>query len=317
MKVPFLSLLLSFFLIVPVAFAQQLDEGDFLLDITPENPQPNQKITATIQSYSTDINNVLISWMYGGVALGGGIGKRTIEVQVGELGERKTLEAAIYVTSTSVIRKSAVIAPGNSELLWESLDAHVPPFYKGKPLVPSEGMVRVSAFPERATTARKLTYIWSKNGTVAESASGYGKIGFLFKNNYLNPVDTIEATIRRADNTVSNDLVTVSTVRPSFVFYHNTAGFTDYATTITGSYAMQNDFETFVAEPLYFSALKPLEQILNITWTLGGQGASSGDRINEIVISRGENKGSTQVGVSGKNQNLLTQFSENNFLLNF
>ncbi|HSE56505.1 MAG TPA: hypothetical protein VLB02_00220, partial [Candidatus Paceibacterota bacterium] len=283
----------------------------------PENPRPFEQVTATLRSYTIDIDQVVVTWTYSGAVVTSGRGIKSVTVEAGPLGSKRILEATIRTNEGSVVHISTTLVPASTDLLWESIDAYTPPFYKGKPLPASEGLIRVSAFPERAALARTFSYSWSKDGTVIDTSSGYGKIGFIYKNSYLNSSDAIDVGIRRTDGTVQSGRIQVPTAQPFFVFYRKAGGFTDYATAIGASYRMQDQTETFVAEPFSFSALKPITQVLTLQWSLGGEAVENGDRVNEIVLDRGNGSGSAPLGIAGKHQSFITQFAEASFQLNF
>ncbi len=311
-------LLILVLALTTVAHAQStgLSDSDVVLTITPENPAPNETVTAQLQSYSADLDQLPIMWTYDNKTVSSGTGKTSVQVTAGDIGTAKVLTAVIRTDTTTTIQKTVTISPGGLELLWEAADAYTPPFYKGKALPGPEGMIRITAFPENSKLAKSATYAWSRNDTPDQANSGYGKNSFIYRDSYLNQGETIAASMRRGTASTT-DAITVFSTQPFTALYQRISGFIDYANAITDSHSMSQDNEVFVAEPYYFSVPASLEKDLTFEWTLGGTPADAGDRANEVVISRGSSTGQTDVSVSVKNENRILQFADKKFNLIF
>ena len=78
-----------------------------------------------------------------------------------------------------------------TDVLWEALDSHTPPFYKGKPLPSNESYIRAVAI-SGSFNPRTTTYTWNRGGKTVASASGLGKSAFIFKHDILTNTEDID-----------------------------------------------------------------------------------------------------------------------------
>ena len=317
MRKSFLFFILCLALLIPSGAFAAVTENDFSLELVPENPDAYQQVSAQVQSFAVDVNDLSISWKYNGKTIASGKGEKMIQVQAGKAGSAQVLEALIRVDNSTVITKTAVIAPSNTEVLWEALDAYAPSFYKGKPLPSMEGIVRATAFPSVGAMAKKYSYTWSEEGMVRERNSGYGKNSFIFQGTYLDTEKTIGVVVRQGNITAGIGSAQFAFAQPFINFYRKVGNFIDYTQSVNAGYTMQEEVETIVAEPHNISAGRSLERDTIFSWKLGGETAQSGDQVNELVISRGGTSGSTQVESSAKNPKRIMQFTERSFRLNF
>lgn len=164
-----------------VSFAQTGVEPTLGIKITPEIPGPFENVTINLTSYSTDLSRALINWSVDGKTSLSGYGRVDFSINSPAVGSQKTINISI-VTQTGVsIERTVVIAPQDVDLLWESLDSYVPPFYKGRSLPSREGLIKITAVPSlRNSIGSKLdesdlVYSWSQNYNPIQKFSGYGK----------------------------------------------------------------------------------------------------------------------------------------------
>ena len=60
----------------PMAYAQVRDT-DIVLSLSPQYPSSNQNVTATLSSYTTDLNKALIVWSINNQEASEGVGKKS------------------------------------------------------------------------------------------------------------------------------------------------------------------------------------------------------------------------------------------------
>ncbi len=311
-----LGVLIALFF-VTVTNAQTVTVDDFSIEISPELPRPGELVTATVQSYAVDIDELIITWVYGGKQIANGIGVKSVNVLAGSAGVNQTLEASVRLSNGQLIKKSTIVAPSNLTVLWEAPASSAPPFYKGKTLVAPESVVRVTAFPDNGALAKNYSYNWRKNDSNLAANSGYGKTSYLYRSSYLSNQDKISASIGQSGGSTGTGSAIIVFERPTVAFYRKINGFIDYARKIRGSYAMNRDVETFVAEPLHFSVTASAINELTLRWFLGNQEATAGDRPNEIVLNRNNSSGDITVKIDGRHPTYLLQYTTDDFRLNF
>ncbi len=172
--------LLTLFSALPVnaQTPTSLDGVDIYL--SPVNPAPGQQITATLESFSTDLNAASIVWIVDGKNFTKGIGMKSIQLTAPTLGKTMTINAVIMTVEGREVKKILTTRSGGVDIIWES-QGYTPPFYQGKSLFAYQNTVKVYAIPHLSQTAgveidpRTLVYKWKENDKVIQDQSGYGK----------------------------------------------------------------------------------------------------------------------------------------------
>lgn len=277
----FLSLfILSAILGTPtlVAHAQAVDtitDRDISVALSPEIPAPNQQVTITLTSFAVDLNNAVISWSIGGKLALTDRGKKSFSFTMGATGTQTTIDIAIVSSDTLRIDKKIILTPADVDLLYESPDTYTPPFYKGKALPASEALIKVVAVPnQKSIDPKKNTsvYDWKRGYDAVESASGYGKNFFVFKNNYLNKSETVSVvTSGGTAGFTGTKSVAIAITTPNIIMYEKSP-----SEGILYNRALGNEFgltggeTTLVAEPYYFAPRNANSESLIYTWKVGG-----------------------------------------------
>lgn len=195
------------------------------LELIPENPRANQSVNASLTSYDTDINAATISWSVNGSVVKSGKGIKTFTFTTGKVGTRTTLTATITTSTGEKITKSYVLRPADIDLLWESV-GYTPPFYKGKALFAHQNRITFIALPHITNTGgteispSRLIYTWSRNGSVVESASGYGKNTYTLIGSLISRSLDVSVTATSPDTgAVASSQTLVTPVEPSILLY--------------------------------------------------------------------------------------------------
>ncbi len=286
-------------LMAPLAlFAQGVPgiSDPLTLTLFPENPRPNETVTARIQSFSIDLDAALITWTVNGKEVSSGVGQKSVSVDSGRLGSLSRIDVSVTTPNASV-SESIVIRPADVSLVWEA-DTYVPPFYRGKALHSYNGSFRVTAVPEfvgdngRAIDPKDLIYTWKKNGAVVGEASGYGKNQFVStQTSYLREGEdiTVEVSSPR-ESIVASRSVTIQPVVPKIVFYEKSGLYgARYQTAVGNRFSLTNDEVTFVAEPFFFSVTGKNDPVLLSTWKLNGRELVDFSGDMEITLRRDNN----------------------------
>ena len=220
MKLRFFLLFAVLFMFRTTAFA--VSSSSILVNIIPENPAPYEDVNITLNSYANNLDSVLITWSLNGKNVLAGIGKKLFFLKAPAAGEETVVVAVISLPDGN-IEKRLIIRPSVMVLLWQANDSYVPPFYKGKAMPTADSEVKVVAMPEvNGANSKNMTYVWKKDYSNDQEASGYGKNFFLYINDYLEDSNTISVTASTLDQNYSSEAsINIGTAEPKILFYKN------------------------------------------------------------------------------------------------
>lgn len=301
---PFLLLCLMFIGGTTFTHAQEagglfdtiLNESDVELEMTPSDPDPRTEVMLRLRSDSIDLNRYMISWFSNGNVVKKGTGERTITVTVPDYGKTLDIQVVIDLPDTS-IRKTLRLAPEDTTLLWEAVDAYVPAFYRGKKLPAKESIVRAVAIPNFSgtsatyTSPKKDVYIWKRNGQAMTQASGYGKDSLLIKHNKLRAIESIEVTTSNADHSKESVQETLITpTNPRIVLYEENTSSGMFRAARDNRLTTSTSTTTLVAEPYFFSkSTKGSFDNLVFSWTLNRKPMENAQGKSLLVAHPSEN----------------------------
>lgn len=313
-KYTFLILIFTFSFWGFFAYAQ-VQSTDVILKITPENPVPNQNVTATLSSHVADLDKANISWSVNNEEKSNGIGKKSFSFSVGGVGYPVVLSVMINTLDGQNVSKTMTILPADIDILWEAYDVYTPPFYKGKALVPSQGKFKVVAMPNLENQNGKinennLSYAWKKDGTVQSGSSGWGKNFFIFQNSYLDKGNVIE--VKASD--ISGDVnasgkTNLKTTNPKILFYENDPSFgIKWENALNNGFVVDPNGKIIIAEPYFFSPENISSSDLTFDWSINGNKISTPDPKNVLSIKpESGQSGSATIKVDINNINTLFQ----------
>lgn len=301
----------------PSAVRDMLD-----IKISPSNPGPNVTVRVTIESYLSDLNKASISWSINGRVALQGIGKTSFSFQNGPSGKTTVLALSIITNTGETITKEFSWTPVGITLFWEA-DTYTPPFYRGKPLLSPQAMVKVVATPDNtdpqnALSAGNLVYIWEKGGVGMPGASGYGKNSFSFAG--PKPYDDISAKVRvsSVDDTVSSEArIYLPLSNPFILFYdkHPLLGvlYNQPLGTLTN---LTNKEISLSAEPYFFSNERGESQSIKYNWSVNGETAQNYGRTITLRNDAGT-KGSSVVSLSMRGAKQSFQTASRSVVVSF
>lgn len=276
-----------FFLIASTAQAQTV--ADIGLSTVPADPQPLQSVRIEAQSYSADLNQANITWRYNGRIIDGGIGRKTISVTAPASGAVGTITITATGAGFDETAATLLLRPGSVDLLWEAADSYTPPFYKGKALLSTNGLIRVTGIPS-AAAPKQLVYTWSRNNSVLNTSSGYGKASVLMRNSELESIERISLEASSGSFTGSAAL-TLTPGEPSVVAYQKDEGFIDYANGTSNSVTTSQNGLVLHFEPYFFSVPLSLANSLAISISENDNDVTNTDHPNELYLSAPERRG--------------------------
>jgi hypothetical protein len=293
----------------------QVRDTDIVLSISPENPGSNQNVTATLSSYSIDLDKANISWSVNGQSSSMGIGKKTFFFETGSSGTPITLSAMIDTVDGQSVSKTETITPADVDMLWEADDAYSPPFYRGKTLVPSQGIFKVVAMPNLVSQSGKvdasnLSYAWTQDGDPQTDSSGWGKNYLIFQNSYLDKDNVIKVSVSDITGTTGAEGdITLNTTTPKILFYENDPLLgINWETALTDGFKINPNGETIVAAPYFFSPSDISSSDLTFDWSLNGQSINTPTPPNVLSVKPNPGQsGDATINLAVNNINTLFQ----------
>ncbi|MFA6094563.1 MAG: hypothetical protein WC757_01600 [Candidatus Paceibacterota bacterium] len=260
-------------------------ERTVFLTVLPENPRAHESISLTATSYNTDINRATIVWTVNGKVAKRGIGEKVLTVTMGGAGTKTVISADITTFEGALINKSVTFIPQEVDIVWQT-NAYVPPFYKGKALLPMEGDMTVTAIPNFITgtgtviPADKLLYTWSKNGDIQGNLSGYGKNKINLTQSIITRSTEVEVKVTNLEKTmVANKTITITPQDSTLLLYENNPLYGPlFNKALMKSTVLESDELSILAIPLFFSALTRDDSQLQYNW-----------RMNNISIPQQKN----------------------------
>ncbi|KKQ35641.1 MAG: hypothetical protein US50_C0009G0007 [Candidatus Nomurabacteria bacterium GW2011_GWB1_37_5] len=292
-------ILLSMFgiLLLPIFVSAQTAD-DISISLTPENPGPNQSVTATIQSFMFDLNKSMISWYVGGKSQISGIGKINFTFTAPASGQI-ALEARITPQGGDQVIKTTGVTVSDIDLIWQGINVLVPPFYKGRSLPVQEGEVKVVAIPKLLFSGINLkpedfTYEWKRNFTT--ESEGFAKNYLVFQNDFSNNSEQVEVSASPVKNeVVINKGESITLGQPEIVFYEKDLALgTHYNRALNQGSSLQKNETLLVAFPYFFSGDSIFSNELKYQWFLNDQ-ELTGFTENEIPIKSGQSPGQTKI----------------------
>ncbi len=270
-------------LLIPHVARAQIST-DISIDVIPNNPEPGSTVTLTASSYSADLSQASITWTYNNVVIARGVGRTTVSVIAPASGATGVVSMNASGSGIENASTSVVLRPASVDVLWEAADAYTPPFYKGKALLPVNGLLRFTAIPS-ASAPSGVTYTWSRNGSAVPEQSGYNKSSLLVTQNEFTPQETTEVSLS-GGVFAGTGLTRVTALQsPSLVAYQNREGFVDYAHGYNKTIPFTQTGIVLHFEPYYFSAPQGILNNLSFAMTIDGQTVTP-SRANEIGLSR-------------------------------
>lgn len=264
------SLFIASFLLPFTVFAQ----AEASLSLTPENPVPNEDVVVTLVSYSFDVNVAMITWSVNGKTLLSGLGKKSITLPVGEVGQDIPLTVQATTADGSSVAQRITISPQSIDLIYESIESYVPPFYPGRSLAAEGSNVRIVALPTVAEFGKKvpdanLSYSWYVNDEYKSGSSGVGKSSFVIPLDYLSDSTYVRVLVRSPLGNTAEKSISVypHKVMPLLYKYDSLLG-VDLSRTFEKRLELSKEI-TLSLEPFFLSTRK-MESTASYEWYLDG-----------------------------------------------
>jgi len=303
-------------------FQGYLNAGNTVdLALNPKYPQPNQNVTATLTSYSYDLNGATITWYINGKEVTAGKAIKSVTFTTGNLGTATTVKAIIAVGG-SIQEKTITVNPADITLLWQA-NTYTPPFYKGKALNSYQSVLTYVAVPQlykngQLVNPKNLVYTWSKNGTVLGDASGLGQQTFTLAGDVILRPSIITVEVSDTAGTLSTKRsIEVSAGSPLALFYEDspTLGIL-FNKSLSNMKSLKLPEINLTAIPFFFSASIKQSSALSFIWQMNGSKMNITDP-NAVFRLPQDTSGQASVSVQVRNQTKFLQGADNSLLIAF
>ncbi len=262
-------------LLILIPFSVYAADSQLGLTFSPEAPGPFEQVTVSVESYSFDVNTAYIEWSVNGVPFTAGLGVKKIQVVTGAIGKIVSIVAKVSTRDGEVLESSAALSPQSVELVWESVESFVPPFYEGKAL-PGEGsIIKVTALPNFSdggvqVSPQNLSFLWYGNDTYLEQFSGTGRQVAFIPLDILSDFTQVKVRVRSTLGGVAEKKMDIypRAVIPAVYLYDEILG-TKYERMFTNRLEASKDF-TISFVPYFLSTRNNLDQKTDYLWLLDG-----------------------------------------------
>jgi hypothetical protein len=294
------------------------------IEVIPEVPTPGQTVNISIKSYSSEFDKANITWRVNNQIVSQGTGFRNFSFTAPESGKTSTVRVTVQKQEGGVLERTFTFAPSDVDLIYEA-QTYTHPYYKGKALFTSESEVRFIAMPyfmENGVTLNpnNLVYKWSINGSVVESASGYGKRVFEGKSNLVSRPYNVEVEVSaRNSNLKAKKIMFVQNNQPELVIYENNPVLgVIFEKAISGNFNLDRPELSLQAIPYYYSTKQKDNENIDYVWKINGERMLSSSRQSYITFRNetGE-KGRSIISLDAEHFNNILQIATQKINLTF
>lgn len=326
MKIFAKIILISTLLTFPMTlFAQGIPLGGGIggpsvsLSLSPENPVAYGTVRANIKSFSTDLNQSVVSWYLNGNLSESDQGQTSFSFKVGSVGERTQLDVVVR-SSAGEFRTSRSIMPAEVDLIWEA-DTYTPQWYYGKPLYNEGASLKFTAIPNIVTpSGRKVSpsetiYTWKQGTRVLGSRSGYGRDTLRIQTGPIDERVSISVTAE-AGGVKAQGAALVEAVEEELIIYENDPlmGVRNERSVLE-SFEIIEDEVSFTSFPFFFRSFSPTDASLSYSWRLGNESVPESG--NQITFKSAGESGAANVSLRVESTVSFLQGATDSFNLIF
>jgi hypothetical protein len=327
------GLFLTFFLIILVTFfafnsqvlAQNLNQfkTEIQVDLTPDNPGPNETVSATVTTFATSLNEAKITWIVNGKTIKSGKGEKTASFTTGGYNSNTTLDIIVITKEGETIEKILTIKPVQIDLIWQT-DSFVPPFYKGKANFSFQNKVVFIAIPHLLSggseiSPKNLIYKWIKDGEVIDTVSGYGKNTYTLTQSIIARPIEIEVEVSSSNGVVGRESTIINPSDPEVIMYEKNPIYgIEFEKALMGNVNLEGSEISVISMP-YFFGTSDLNNInLQFKWSLNGVLIDNDyTRRSRVFRPKDGAVGVSNISLSIENESKVLQTAGANFNLKY
>lgn len=326
----FLHILCKFifliFITVPFVSQAQSFAGDLSIEMTPQLPGAHEEVRLQLTSFSIDLNRSEISWYLNDVLYKQKTGEKTFEFTTDSLGDASKIDIIIESSTGEKISRTITVLPTEVDIL-SVAHTYTPPFFKGKALVASKGLLKFIAIPHiivdegKRLNPENLIYTWEQDGVVLGNLSGYGKNSIVLRGKTVARGRTsVSVTVSSFNqNVTAKKTISVRTVGPQILFYekHPLEGI-KYEKAIN-IFSLSKEEVSFRAEPYFFSLDDIQNDELTYQWFLNKKKVEQAGKNKKEITLRQDSGVSGSATIEFKIENLskLLQLAREKLIINF
>lgn len=283
----------------------QIEAPSFLdpltLTLSPEFPESNSVVHATVESRTLNILASDITWYVNGTRVGDG--ERDIDIPLGGLGSETTITVIVNDGEHPPAQITRTLRSNEVDIVWEAT-SYVPPLYQGKRLPSPATSVRAESFARLARgngsliSSKDIVYTWRRNGALVAGASGRGKSRATFPAPLLFGEDTLSVEAASLDGTlIAEKSVRVPSADPFVLLYHDHPLFGVLYNSALGSSTVLPDVEATLAAIPYFSAsTNPNSSSFTYEWKVNGTAVPTDPRDpHRLTLNAASSDGTARV----------------------
>lgn len=289
------------------------------IQIVPNFPAAGANVLVTAQNVLNG-DAFTYSWTVNGEVVEQGIGRNSIVVTVGGVGEETTVSVTITDGAITVGGTSRTIVPAELDLVWEA-ETYTPSFYVGRPLATGASPVSVTAVPNlRENGVRisesELVYEWFVDNSRSPVRSGYGLNTVSITPPSFSAPFTVLVNAKTQSGAVAvQSSVEITPRAPEIVLYEKTPLLgTLFNRAITNSVTLFDEEITVGLFPLYIT--NPDRPAYS--WEVDGSPVEPGETPRELTLRKtGPGSGRFTIKTSLETAGSLFERASKSFILTF
>lgn len=311
----YIFIILLFVLFIPTTsiFAQSFgDEPNITLDINPADPSPGEYVTASIESYETNLDLAYITWRHNKLTLSG-YGETEFKTKIStNTTNSDTIVVNISMQDGQKIEKQITVSGINLDISWEAINTYAPPFYMGKRIPIRENAIRVAILGPN-NSGSGIAYSWKRNGLAFKNAGGGAKPYIDFTNTEIQKKESIDVSLINNKNGATRN-IQIPLTNPKILFYeYDSLNGLNILKTIKNSVMGYENEVSIYALPIGFnSKIKP-----SISWNLSGKDVDNQENPYLLSFNNPNGTGLVNLSVNIENMRAFYQEAKSDLKLNF
>lgn len=320
----FLSFVLCFFVLSEKIMGQGLDISEVNIKMVPETPKAGDSVYVYLTSFATNIDSATITWKVNNKTIKTGVGEKIFNFTMGPEGQVTTLDIVVRTTDSVTIQRNIKIRPASVDLVWES-HGFVPPFYKGKALFAHQNKVTVIALPNitgqngSTLNPKNLVYRWKRNGSVIESASGYGKNSITLEGSIISRPVTVTVEVGSDSFGEAYNSIVLRPIEPELILYKNDPIYgIEFQKALSTNEVLKNSNEISIfSSPFFFDSNDSKSGYLVYNWAINGSKINGNGSPSQVFRQIEGTSGTSRVSLSVENPSKPLQFTSKSVDLTF
>lgn len=199
------------------------------------------------------------------------------------------------------------VVPTNITLVWEA-DSYVPPFYKGKALMPDGGNARIVALlPPGIEKSQNIRYTWRVDGQIDSEASGYGQDTYRLESDRFGGSSLVIVEAHNGQSLIGSGALRIP-LAPTRVLVYADAPLGGVLFNVENP-RLEGEELAIETYPAFFSASARNAATLSYGWKVNGFTVDNPLGNTGRLAVRSESVGTTTVSVSVRNDNNILELA--------